>query len=104
MNLALDGCGLVYIIVHRCIEHMDRQTTVARDMERDAPDLALSVISCQKIRVFYFLLIGTVGNLNMYALSSKRKLMVVCIAVSTLSNEIKMPTKLQHSATNFGNG
>ena len=45
MNLALDGCGLVYIIVHRCIEHMDRQTAVARDMERDAPDLALSVIS-----------------------------------------------------------
>ncbi|KJA19192.1 hypothetical protein HYPSUDRAFT_898186 [Hypholoma sublateritium FD-334 SS-4] len=45
VNLALDGCGLVYLIIHKGIAQVDRQTIVALDMEEDAPKLAWLVIS-----------------------------------------------------------
>ncbi|KAF8194099.1 hypothetical protein BJ912DRAFT_189747 [Pholiota molesta] len=39
VNLALDACGLVYIVTHQCSENIGRSTTISRDMRMDAKEL-----------------------------------------------------------------
>ncbi|KAF8949722.1 hypothetical protein BDZ97DRAFT_1426740 [Flammula alnicola] len=38
-GLALDSCGLVYLVIHKCAEHINRDGQISRQMELDAKDL-----------------------------------------------------------------